>query len=121
MRLILDQNVPPSIVIGLRDAGHEVERSSDSVPAHAPDRDVLALALERDAWLVTQDQDFGAMLAASGASAPGVLNLRLRINTPDAILARLLAVIATLEAQSAAPGIVTIEDQTARIRTLPVE
>ena len=46
--------------------------------SHADDREILQVARERQAAVVTIDADFHAILAVSAASGPSVIRLRLQ-------------------------------------------
>jgi predicted nuclease of predicted toxin-antitoxin system len=76
MLLLLDMNLPPSLASTLRDAGHQVFHWCEVGAASAPDSEVLAWAKTRNAILLTHDLDFGAILAASKAHGPSVVQIR---------------------------------------------
>ena len=58
MRFLLDENVPTSVATVLRDLGHRVERAIDVIPAGSPDPLLAAVSEEREAVLVSADNDF---------------------------------------------------------------
>ncbi|MGE3527894.1 MAG: DUF5615 family PIN-like protein [Methyloceanibacter sp.] len=78
MRLFLDENVRLRIVLGLRDAGYDV----DSIIEHpsrvgSVDEDVLLFARSDDRILVTKDSDFGTLLFQRKLDPPrGVVFIR---------------------------------------------
>lgn len=78
MRLIVDVNLAPAWADRLRVFGHEAQHWSEVGALDATDSEILAWAAERDAVVLTCDLDFGAILAASRASAPSVVQIRSR-------------------------------------------
>jgi predicted nuclease of predicted toxin-antitoxin system len=70
VRFLLDNNLSPSLVEGLRHAGHDVTHVRDIGLAAADDSTVLALAREERRVLVSADTDFGTLLAGSRDVAP---------------------------------------------------
>ena len=76
MRFLLDQNISPVLVGLLVQAGHSAEHLRDLSLSMAPDDEVLAVAHQTGAVLVSSDTDFGELLARSNASEPSVILLR---------------------------------------------
>ena len=75
----------------------------------------------RDARIVsTQDLDFSAIVALSGQSLPSVVSLRLTTARVELVNVRLEIVLPLIDADLRAGALVTVEDQTVRIRRLPV-
>ena len=85
MLLLLDMNLSPRTVVALREAGWDAIRSSEVLAHDAPDSVILAWAREHGRVVVTHDSDFSALLAASGASAPSVIRLRVTDVAPLAV------------------------------------
>lgn len=73
--ILADQCVGIPILQALQGAGFDVGRSSDVLPASAPDTDVLALAVRQERILLTEDTDFGEMVVRMGLSALGIIRL----------------------------------------------
>jgi predicted nuclease of predicted toxin-antitoxin system len=69
-KILADVNLSPRVVTALRAAGFDAVRVSDLMPACSADEDVLAEAVRLGAVLVSQDQDFAALLATTGATRP---------------------------------------------------
>ena len=61
MNFVADENVDAAVVRALREAGHEVTWIAEIEPA-ATDEQVLNLADEQRAVLVTEDKDFGELV-----------------------------------------------------------
>lgn len=75
--ILVDENVPNSMVVALREAGFGVELM-EHVDAGAVDELVLAYAVERGLIVLTQDTDFGDLVYKHGLPHAGVVLVRLR-------------------------------------------
>ena len=84
MRFLVDARLPPALALLLRDHGHVAEHITEIGPADTPDRDLWQYALEKDAVVVTKDEDFADMVA-TGREAPAVVWIRIG-NTRRAVL-----------------------------------
>ena len=80
-RVFADHCVPTSVQFALREAGHEVIRLRDRLPANAVDPDVIAEAVALDAALLTLDGDFSDIVAYPPARYRGILALQVRGRT----------------------------------------
>jgi predicted nuclease of predicted toxin-antitoxin system len=76
MRFIVDESAGIAVVESLRQSGHDVLAVAETM-RQAGDPDILALALNQDRILVTNDKDFGELVFRSGRTHHGVLLLRL--------------------------------------------
>jgi predicted nuclease of predicted toxin-antitoxin system len=76
LRLLCDADVDAPLVQHLRDAGHEVQYMAEIQP-RAEDDQVLELATQQAAILVTRDKGFGQMVFRQGFPFHGVLLIRL--------------------------------------------
>jgi predicted nuclease of predicted toxin-antitoxin system len=117
---LLDMNLSPAAADLLSSHGHDVLHWSDVGDYRATDAVVLAWARAHDRVLVTHDLDFGAMLAATEAPGPSVIQIRVQdLLAPEAIE----AVEHAIEVASPAiarGAIVTIHDDRSRVRILPL-
>lgn len=121
MKFLVDQAISWQVARDLTDAGHDAVHVRDVGLAAASDEIVLQrAAIERRA-VVTQDTDFGTLLAASGKARPSVILLRLRRGNPDAHSRILLENIRTIEEDLAQGAIVVVTDAAIRIRRLKAE
>jgi predicted nuclease of predicted toxin-antitoxin system len=75
MRILADENLESEIVEALRKAGHTVSDIKEMTPG-VDDPDVLALANEESAILVTNDKDFGELIYKKRLFSNGVILLR---------------------------------------------
>jgi predicted nuclease of predicted toxin-antitoxin system len=99
LRILADVNVSGHVCSGLAAAGHEVLQVRHVLDLRTPDEEVLAEARKRRAVLLSHDQDFGGLLAVSGASGPSWINLRVTHVDSRKLVAPILTV---LEAASSA-------------------
>lgn len=121
MRLLCYLHLSPVTVQFLRHLGHDAIRATERLPATAADEEILELARTDGRVLVTQDLDFGALLAASGARAPSVVTLRLALPHVEAVNRVLAATLSAAETALTQGAIVSAEDQRVRIRPLPID
>lgn len=76
MKLLVDQNLATRVAALLRDAGHGVAHVSERGMSSADDDAVLQLAAAEERVLVSEDTDFGALLARSGSPVPSFVLIR---------------------------------------------
>lgn len=76
MKIVADENVAKPIVDRLRQAGHEVMYITEISPAIADD-EVLKVASQGGALLLTDDKDFGELVYHQHQQTLGVLYIRL--------------------------------------------
>jgi predicted nuclease of predicted toxin-antitoxin system len=81
VNILADENIAQTIVSLLRAEGHQVRHISE-IAASSPDIDVLAIANQYEALLLTEDKDFGELVIRHRSEATGVLLVRLEGFTP---------------------------------------
>jgi len=117
MRLVADESVDVPIVQRLRSDGHEVVSVSEVGPGLSDD-EVLDIAKEEDALLLTADKDFGELVYRQGKASSGVLLIRLAGVTAARKAALASALFADHEAELKgaftvlSPGVVRIRSGT---------
>lgn len=120
LRLLADMNISPLTVRALVEAGWEAHRVSVPLPEDSSDEDILAYAAETDRVVCTQDLDFSDLLVVSGRDWPSVIPLRLSDAAPEGVTDRLLDVLPVVAEDLKSGAIVTVDDDTARVRSLPI-
>ncbi|MFW6174248.1 MAG: DUF5615 family PIN-like protein [Chloroflexota bacterium] len=120
LRYLADMNLSPLTVEMLRSDGLDVFRVSDVLPASAPDEDVLAMARGEGRVLITQDLDFSALVALGGHAEPSLVTMRLSTSEPEVVTRRLQGLLSQIEEELRQGCAVTIDDDTVRIRKLPI-
>lgn len=118
--LLIDMNLPPSVAAALRTAGVKATHARDLGLGTASDETIVEHARARGETIVTNDLDFGRILAAAGSSAPSVVVLRLRDTKPEHLVDLLVRCLRKVEESLAAGAVVVVEESTIRVRSLPI-
>jgi predicted nuclease of predicted toxin-antitoxin system len=120
MKLVLGMNLPPSWAGLLGSSGFDAVHWIDIGPPNAPDQHIMRWAARHRRVLLTQDLDFGAILAATQAQRPSVVQLR----GDDLINVQMVRRVAVALNQVAddleAGALVTVDLFRTRIRVLPI-
>lgn len=120
MKLLLDQGLPRSAVRHLAGMGVAAEHVGDLGMARAADANVLDVARERQAVVVTFDADFHALLAASRATGPSVVRIRIEGLNGERLAALLVQVLSVAIAEIEAGAVVSVSAHRIRVRLLPI-
>ena len=80
MLLVLDMNLSPDLCAPLSAAGHEAVHWSTLGAPTASDESIMAYARDHGLVVVTHDLDFGAILAATHAHGPSVVQATVGIS-----------------------------------------
>jgi predicted nuclease of predicted toxin-antitoxin system len=120
MKIVIDMNLSPQWVAILLKAGHEVAHWSDIGSPRASDQEILAWAAENSCVVFTNDLDFGALLAASGATGPSVIQVRTQDISPDSLGRFLVPALHQFEETLKAGALISIDEASARARVLPL-
>ena len=121
MKFLIDQAVSWRVAQELRAAGHDAIHVRDIGLANADDSVVLDRASNEQRVILTQDTDFGTLLAASGKLRPSVIVLRLRDGRPVVQAHTLLTNLSVIERDLLDGAIVVITEAAIRTRRLPIE
>jgi predicted nuclease of predicted toxin-antitoxin system len=119
-RFLLDQGLPRSSVAGLARGGFTAEHVGDLGMAKATDAEVLEAARVRRAVVVTLDADFHSLLAASHASTPSVIRIRMEGLRGEDLVGILRELVATTAEELEAGAAVSVTRNRVRIRLLPL-
>lgn len=121
MRLLVDANLSPRIAAALSDLGHDAVHVADANLLSASDVVIAEFAARDDRVIITSDSDFGTILARTGGSAPSVILLRHRNDTPPVRQVELIQSALAAGAEALAVGaIVTVSRGRLRVRALPI-
>jgi len=120
LRLIADVHISPATVAVLEVQGYNILRTTDLLPATATDVEILELAREQGRVVLTQDLDFSMLVALGNYGLPSLITLRLSSVKPDLVTQKLLDILPTVETQLIEGAAVTINDDSVRIRKLPI-
>ena len=121
MRILVDMNLSPVWVSVLMDAGHVAMHWSTVGAPSASDAHILAWARDNGHILFTHDLDFGAILAATNAAAPSVIQIRTQDITPEHASGVLLAALARFASQLEEGVLISVDEERARARVLPLK
>ncbi len=120
MKLLLDQGLPRSTVKHLAAMGITAEHVADLGMAAAADVAILATAQQQQAIVVTLDADFHQMLAASHATSPSVVRIRIEGLKGKQLCEILGQVIAAAGTELASGAAVSVTQGRLRVRLLPI-
>ena len=120
MRILADMHISPSTVRRLNDLGHEAIRIDAVLPNNTPDREIVAWAAVNNRIVLTQDLDFSDIIALSGASQPSLITLRLSDSRVPNVNRVLESVLPQVEHCIDAGIVVTVGDESVRVRQLPI-
>lgn len=119
MRLLLDMNLSPEWCDVLQQAGFDTVHWSAVGRPSASDREILTWAGRESRVLVTNDLDFGAILAASDAGGPSVVQVRAQDVTPRALSATLIRLLRQHGDALNVGALISLDEASARVRILP--
>ena len=122
MRFLVDNALSPRLARGLRAAGHDALHVRELGLQSADDTTIFDLAARDNRILVSEDTDFGTILALRASEKPSVILFRHMVDRSAASLTSiLLANLSTVESDLAAGAIVVFESIRIRIRRLPIQ
>ena len=120
LKFIADVHISPLTVSDLQQAGYHITRVTDFLPPTASDEEIITLAIDEGAIIVTQDLDFSALIAQGGVAKPSIVSLRLSKAKPHIVTRILQQVLPQIQTQLTEGVIVSVEETRLRIRKLPV-
>ncbi len=120
MKLLLDQGLPRSTVAHLKDMGTVAEHVGNIGMATAADADILEKARTLQAIVVTLDSDFHSILAASQATSPSVIRIRIEGLKGEQLAAILQCVMGAAGTELDDGAAVSVTPDRIRVRRLPI-
>jgi predicted nuclease of predicted toxin-antitoxin system len=120
MKILIDMNLSPRWVVVLSAAGISAAHWSSIGSANAPDEEIVTRASEEDWVILTQDLDFGTILAVSNGEKPSVIQIRSEDVSPEAAAPGVVATISQLSAELEQGALVTLDPRQTRVRYLPL-
>jgi predicted nuclease of predicted toxin-antitoxin system len=118
--LVVDISLSPAWVEIFAKHGWSAVHWSVVGDPRAKDRDVMAWARARGHVVFTHDLDFGALLAATRANGPSVVQVRTHDVLPEHLETVVVSTIRAYEAQLERGAIVTVEYARRKVRLLPI-
>lgn len=120
MMFLVDMNLSPKWCAIFGDEGWESVHWSDVGGMSAPDHEIMQRALNEQRVVFTHDLDFGAMLAATQAKGPSVVQVRtqdVRIRTLAPLLVPLLR---QYQSELETGALLVVDETRSRLRLLPL-
>ena len=121
MRFVVHANLSPRVAGYLREAGHDAVHVAELGLLSASDSTIMDWAREDRRVVVSNDTDFGTLLAQQGASGPSfVLFRQLQDRKADSLVSLLLANLDAVAGDLAGGAVVTLTPRHLRVRSLPI-
>jgi predicted nuclease of predicted toxin-antitoxin system len=121
LAVLVDMNLSPRWIAVLESAGFTAVHWSDLGPVTAPDTDLMAYARRHDMIVLTNDLDFGTILAANGGEKPSVVQIRATDTRPEATATVVTAALGQFTPELVAGALMTIDTRRTRVRLLPLQ
>lgn len=120
MKVLIDMNLSPAWVPLLQELGFGAVHWSSVGRGDAPDKVIMRYAAEQDYVVLTNDLDFGGILAATGGERPSVVQIRARDIRPTVIGARVVTGLRQMQSELQVGALLTIDTDRMRLRLLPL-
>lgn len=120
MRIFIDMNLSPEWVEVFRRHGLDAVHWSSVGDPRAEDQIIMGWAAVNGCVVFTHDLDFSALLAATHASGPSVIQVRTQDTFPEAIGHLVVDVLRQFGPQLESGAIVVVDQSRNRVRLLPI-
>jgi predicted nuclease of predicted toxin-antitoxin system len=120
MKFLLDMNLSPRLATIFRENGYESVHWIDVGSHTACDRDILHWAHQNGWIIITNDLDFGAILALERRCLPSVIQIRRLELFPDTVFPILERVVKQFEHELERGAIIAVDEKRMRARLLPL-
>jgi predicted nuclease of predicted toxin-antitoxin system len=121
MKVLVDVNLSPRLATLLSDAGFEAVHWSQIGQATDTDLAIMVHARLNDFVVLRHDLDFSAILAATNADKPSVVQIRPGDLTPEALVGPVTIGLRQCELALAEGALLTIDAMRLRLRLLPLK
>ena len=121
MKVLVDMNLSPRLAALLSDAGFEALHWSLVGQPTASDAEIMVHAKFHNFVVLTHDLDFSAILAATNADKPSVVQIRAGDLTPETFIGPLIIGLRHCERALADGALLTIDAVRLRLRLLPLD
>lgn len=105
----------------LQSAGYDALHWVNVGKASSPDVEIMAWAREHQYVVFTHDLDFGALLHATGAVAPSVIQFRVNDLRPASLVEKALLALERAKQEIMDGALVTVDTGRLRISCLPLK
>ena len=120
MKILVDMNLSPAWVPALAATGHDAVHWITIGKPDAPDRELFAWARANGYVVFTHDLDFGAILAATKAMAPSVIQLRMQDISPECSVKIVQQILSQFETELNTGVLLSVDANGIRARVLPL-
>jgi len=120
MKLLIDMNISPDLCEVLTKAGWESIHWSAIGERSAPDTVILDYAKTHGYVVVTHDLDFSAILSATQARAPSVVQIRFQDVLSQDFLDLLKTTLKQFKGELDSGALLVMDASTSRARLLPI-
>jgi predicted nuclease of predicted toxin-antitoxin system len=120
MKLLIDMNLSPEWVPVLEGEGWESVHWSRIGDLGAFDREIMEWARTNGYTLVTHDLDFGAILAATKAERPSVVQIRAQDINPYHARNLIVSALKQFKSHLDRGALVSVDETKSRARILPL-
>lgn len=120
MKLLIDMNLSPEWVAVFEHNGWEALHWSTIGDPHASDRLIMDWARANKYVVFTHDLDFGALLAATHAAGPSVIQIRTQDVTPAHLESLISEALHQYEELLETGALIVVDENRRRARILPL-
>ena len=120
MKFVVDVNLSRNWLSVLQGEGHDAVYWNDLGDPSAADSEIMDWAREHDAVVLTCDLDFSAILAASSATKPSVVQFRPGRHRPALLMGKLLLALRRYQSELQKGALVSIDQHASRVHHLPL-
>jgi predicted nuclease of predicted toxin-antitoxin system len=120
MKILVDMNLSPAWAGFLTGNGIEAVHWSSVGTPNAPDTEIIKYAKAHNFTILTNDLDFGYILAITHGKKPSVIQTRTGALSPDRIGSTVLSAISLVSADVERGALVTIDTRKTRVSLLPL-
>ncbi|RJP27121.1 MAG: hypothetical protein C4527_13890 [Candidatus Omnitrophota bacterium] len=120
MKIVVDMNLSPSWIPLLESEGYETRHWGQIGKPYAPDTEIMQWACNHGYAVLTHDLDYGALLFATQATAPSVIQLRIEDVRPHIAGEIVMHALRKTNEQIEQGALITIDVRKSRIHLLPL-
>ncbi len=120
MKFLLNMNIPRTFGDRLLSKGFEFRHVAEIGMYDAKDITIIEVAKNNNEIIITNDLDYGHLLAFSGDTFPSVIIFRLQKNQIHIMFNRMFNVWGEIQEPLQKGSIIILEEYTVRIRQLPI-
>lgn len=117
--LLLDMNMPVDWIEYLKTEGFSVLRWSSIGDPRADDEVIMNWASANQYIVITQDLDFGTLLALTHANGPSVVQMRGSLVMPESSGQFLISTLRNHEQELEQGALIVVDEYRVRVRVLP--